>query len=572
MTFPRVSFSEWRAQAEKELAGAPFERLVYTSPEGIAIQPLYVEATADMRAEGAVPAAPSSSSFRLCMRNDGGAAAIADDAAGGADALWLDGEVPNEIFAHADAERLLFVLNADRGGLTALNAAGIDKKLRRFALTADPVSAVACGYADPLQLQAAVVALGPLAKSVRASFPLGIGVTVSTLAAHSAGADAADEIAYALSTGAAYLAALCEAGLTADAAAKQIAVQMAVGRDTFGELCKLRALRVCWQKLFAAAAAPASSVALLHAVCSSRTLTARDPSVNILRTTTQMFAAILAGADLVTPNGYDQAIGGASALAHRLARNTGLVLYEESHLGRVVDPAGGSYYVESLTEALAREAWSRFRALEGEGGILVALTSGSLGKRYATAWQKWNSLVGRRKEAIIGVSEFVNLDEQPVSETSHVAPARARTRTFAPLLSAHRDAEAFEALRDRVDALRGGPCTVALVTLGPANEYRARAGFATGFFAAAGLRSETRSFAADVSSSAVVCLCGSDERYATEAVEAARALKAAGARRVMLAGRPGALEAALRDADIDDFIYLGCDALPVLTAAVGALA
>src|SRR5262249_28156575 len=154
----------------------------------------------------------------------------------------------------------------------------------------------------------------------------------------------------------------------------------AVGRDTFLELCKVRALRTLWSMLLTGAGAGAipASRTRIHAVCSSRTLTVRDPWVNMLRTTTQMFSAILGGADLVTPSTFDQALGAPSTLGRRVARNTGHILREESMLGRVIDPAGGAYFFETLTDQLAREAWKRFQKLEAEGGIVPALQSGDL--------------------------------------------------------------------------------------------------------------------------------------------------------------------------------------------------
>ncbi len=560
MKFPHVTVADWRAQVEKELAGVPFDKaLVRTSAEGLKIEPLYTEL-----AVTPAPAPAARDPFALCMPYDGDEAGLAEDLAGGAEAIWLRNGDVARVFAHADVRRVLLVVDAASAAEATLDALvraarrhELAPESLRFVLGVDPFGDVTRGAADASALPAALAALGRHGVTVERDHPRAHGVLVSTLPSHLAGADAADELAAALSTGAAYLAALLDAGLTPAAAARQIAVRIAVGRDTFGELCKLRALRVCWGKLCAAVGAPASP--LVHAVASARTATARDPWVNMLRGTTEAFAAILGGADLVTPLAYDEAVGPPSPLSRRVARNTALVLREESQLGRVIDPAGGSYYLETLTDALARQAWHRFRAIEADGGLLALLADGRWRARLDAAWQARRDAVAKRKEPIVGVSEFANLDEKKLP--------RAHTST-----ATHRDAEELEALRDRADALAaaGRLPTVALVTLGPATEHRARLGYASAFFAIGGLRSQAST--ATEGAAPIACLCGSDERYATEAADAARALKAAGAARVLLAGRPGALEATLRDAGVDGFLYVGCDIAATLGEILGASA
>ncbi len=541
--------ADWRALIEKELPGAPFasaadaqrafeKALVYRTAEGLSVQPLYTEASSTV-------AARASGSFGICMRHERlDPTLLADDLASGADALWLAGEVgPAELDAVCRSEagpeagpeagRIRWLLD---GGPSVLN--NLD------GLRAS--GARVCLGLDPLTLRDLVIE--PL---MHAESP---ALLVSTLPYHAAGADAADELACALSMGVAYLRRLDNIGVERATALAQIAVRVAVGRDTFAELCKLRALRVCWAKLCAAVDAP-PVLPLLHAVSSSRTLTARDPWVNLLRVSTQLFAAILGGADLVTPAPFDAALGDTDARrqAHRIARNTGLVLREESDLGRVADAAGGAYYFESFTDALAREAWTRFTAMERDGGIVAVEANGTLRARLAAAWSLRAGAIAKRKEPITGVSEFANLDELRPRVSSPPLPSTG--------LPAHRDAEAFEALRDRAETLRDAG--VHLVTLGPPAEHRARLAFASALLATGGLRAQL--------DSAVVCLCGSDERYAVEAGSAAHAAKAQGATRVLLAGRPGALEAELRSAGVDDFIYVGCDAVAVLSAVQRAL-
>lgn len=513
MTFPRVTAADWRAQVKNELAGASFEKtLVFKTAEGLSIAPLYTEAPRTHVIGASAP-------FRICMRHEPGAVAadLAADLENGAEGLWLDAAS----LAHVQARDAFFVID----GTLPANA----RTDLRFALL---------GATEQ-------------AKRVSEKYPDGIAAMVSTLRYHDAGADSADELAFALSTGAAYLEAMIAGGLTPAAAGKQLAVQISVGRDTFAELCKVRALRVCWQKLLAAAKAEAGRT-LVHAVCSSRTLTQRDPWVNMLRTSTQVFAAVLGGADLVTPTAFDRALGPPSALAHRIARNTGLVLREESSLGRVSDPAAGSYYLETFTDDLAREAWKRFQALEKEGGMEALRSSGKLQARLDASWKARLELLAKRRAPVLGVSEFANLDEKLPS-----VPTAVTTM-------GHRDSEEFELLRLRVEQGSStllGQNGVALVTLGSLAESRARVGFATGFFAAGGIRSRETT---TNEQAAIVCLCGTDERYAEEAVSRVKALRAAGCQKVLLAGKPGALESALRAAGVDAFVFVGCDVIATL--------
>lgn len=517
MTFPTPRLEDWRALVDKELAGRPFDKvLVHKLVEGLAVDPLYVAAPVE-----ATAARIAHAGFRICIAGDD-VAELAD----GADALWTKSAA---LLDETDALLVFDDLPVD-----AL------KTDRRVLLGHDPID------------RGAAVTF-PDAKELVARAPSAVLATVSTLAYHEAGADAADEIEVALSTGAAYLGALVDAGLVPDEAARQVSLRVAVGRDTFVELAKLRALRVCWQKLLAAFGA--SGQPIVHAVASRRTLSGRDPWVNMLRVTTQVFAAAVGGADLVTPQAFDAALGEPSALGRRVARNTGLVLREESFLGRIGDASGGSYYFESLTDALAREGWKRFQQMEKAGGIAKLRADGTVAKRLEDAWHDRLRLIATRRTPLLGVSEFANLDEQLPA----VAPATV-TKGDLPV---HRDTEAFEALRTRADATRP---EALLLTVGTFAESRGRVGFATSFLAAGGIRAKESS---EVQKTDIAIVCGTDERYATDAVATVKALKEAGARRVLLAGKPGALEASLKEAGLDGSIFVGCDALATLADLLG---
>jgi methylmalonyl-CoA mutase len=554
----------WRALVDKELAGAPFDRLVQRTAEGIAIEPLYAERPDDPPPPGAAPFVRGATPvpFQICVRIEPGAD-VAGEIDGGAEALWCRAD-DRAAIALARARGLVAVVDpappGDPRAPTADRGADADRDVGADA-DAAPRTAARGGLWSASDWIAEVVAerlppdrldgRWPISAAVKDAIARGPGAAggrclrVTTLPFHDAGADAADELALGLSSLVATLRRLDHDGVDLARAARLAWAQVAIGRDTFGELCKLRALRVVWHKVLAAAGVPDGGLDAIHAVCSARTLSQRDPWVNMLRVTTQVFAAALGGAQLVTPLPFDAAFAAPSPLGQRVARNTALVLREESQLGRVLDAGGGSYYLETRTDELARAAWSRFTAIEREGGIVHLLRTGTLRARLDAAWAQRAAAIARRKEPVLGVSEFANLREQ--------LPG-----TPVALPGVHRDAEAFEALRARVES---APRDVALVQLGPPAEHRARSGFAEGLFAVAGLCAVPREIGPGLD---VACLCGSDDRYRAEAAGAARALRSAGARRVVLAGRPGALEAELRGAGVDAFIHVGCDLLATL--------
>jgi methylmalonyl-CoA mutase len=563
--------ASWRALVDKELAGAPFDKLIHTTAEGIALQPLYTEWSGDAGVPGAAPfvrgstAAGDAQPARVCTRV-GGAAEIADDVEGGADVLWLDitdaATFDATLAAAIGANRELLV-ETDRAPAEAVGALGAASggALARVVAN-DPITRAARGRlaADHIATELDAIA--------RCEAPAGLRYArVSSVPFHDAGADAADELALLLSSGVAVLRAFDATGRTVIAANAALAMQVAIGRDTFGEICKLRALRTCWHRILAAAGAPASAPPPVHAVGSTRAQSQRDPWVNMLRTTTQVFAAMIGGAAWVTPAPFDATLSAPSALGRRVARNTALVLRDESHLGHVVDAAGGSYYIEARTDALAREAWTRFQAIEKEGGVVALLASGALHARLAASWKTRAAAVARRKEPVLGVSEFANLDEKLPAPTTAAETEAASGSIRA--LPRHRDAEGFEALRARVESAPDRD--IALLTLGPPAEFRGRAGYAATLLSIIGLR--TRESAAPVAADIgghtdIAVICGSDERYATEAADAARALRAAGVRKIVLAGRPGALEPDLRAAGVDAFVFVGADVLTTLTELV----
>ncbi|HEY2791290.1 MAG TPA: methylmalonyl-CoA mutase family protein, partial [Micromonosporaceae bacterium] len=323
---------------------------------------------------------------------------------------------------------------------------------------------------------------------------------------------------------------------------------------------KLRAARRMWARVAEMCGAAEAGGQRQHAVTSAAMMTGRDPWVNLLRGTIAAFAAGVGGADAVTVLPYDHALGRPDASSRRLARNTQLLLIEESHTARVLDPAGGSWYVERYTDDLARAAWDWFTAIEAAGGLTAALGSGMIADRLAATWQQREANLAHRRDPITGVSEFPNLGERLQSRRPATAPAGGG-------LPRHRYAEAYERLRERADAADQRP-TVVLATLGSQAAAGPRVTFATNLFAAGGIAVSTvdgtdPAALADTEP-VVACLCGPDKAYAEGAETAAAALRAAGATRIWLAGRgdyPG----------VDGYVFAGCDAVAALTTTLGDL-
>ncbi|GAA4838331.1 methylmalonyl-CoA mutase family protein [Saccharopolyspora rosea] len=424
--------------------------------------------------------------------------------------------------------------------------------------------------ADPLSQQARTGRAGDREAAVRlalrctAEFPGLRALVADGLPYHDAGGSDAQELGCALAAGTTYLRWLVDAGADVDTAAGQLEFRYAATADQFLTIAKLRAARRLWEQVTrTCGVAEPGRAQVQHAVTSEPMLTRRDPWVNMLRTTIATFAAGTGGAQAVTTLPFDAAIGLPDSFARRIARNTQSLLLEESHLAQVIDPAGGSWYVESLTDELARAAWGWFQEIEAAGGLPAALESGLVAERLAETWQRRRDAVAHRTDAITGVSEFPNLDEPPLQR----APAPERPAGGLPR---HRHAEDFEALRDAADehlAAIGERPTVFLATLGPLAVYTARESFTRNLLAAggvaatdAGATESTEDVLAAYSGEPVVCLCSGDEIYAERAAGTARALKRAGAQYVLLAGKP-----AEPPEGVDAFVHTGCDARAVLT-------
>ncbi len=598
---PLATRETWLKLVDGVLKGGDFEKkLVSSSADGLRIAPLYEKASGRSPVAGRAPGAAWTVVQRVDHPDAKEANALAlEDLENGATGLSLVfadaptafgfGLEPTEaavaaaldgVFLDAGVEIAL-----DAGTRTRdvariltdqLKARGVNPADTRIRFGFDPLGGLATGG----RLRDGWESVAPnFAKAVRERVDLGF--TAPIVAAdgrivHAAGGSEAQELAFALSSAVAYLRALEASGLALDAARNVIEFRMAADADQFLTIAKFRALRTLWARVEAACGLEPKP-AFIAAETAWRMMTRRDPWVNLLRQTVAVFAAGVAGANAVTVLPFTQAIGLPDAFARRIARNTQLVLLEESNLAKVTDPAAGSGGLETLTDELAAAAWALFQAIEKEGGLAAALGSGMLQAKVAETRAARDKAVARRKDAVTGTSEFPDVKEAPVAV---LKPRAAETAAAGNLLSPLRVSAPFEALRDAADAASPKP-VVFLASLGTVAAFTARAMFAKNFFEAGGIAALANDgFAKDAgtdipamiaafkaSGAPVACLCSSDELYAAEAAEAAAALVAAGAKRVWLAGRPGDLEAALKAAGVHAFVFAGCDVLATLREA-----
>ncbi|GAB4585909.1 methylmalonyl-CoA mutase small subunit [Nocardia sp. IFM 10818] len=450
-------------------------------------------------------------------------------------------------------------------GYTAENRKDI-----RVQLGATPLTSLFAGT-SAIDLDAAIA----LAQQAVARPETVRAITVCGVAFHNAGASDAQELGAAVAAGLAYLRALTDAGADIVDALEQLEFRFAATDDQFETIAKFRAARRLWARVAQVCGAPDYGNAPQHAMTSPAMMTQRDPWVNMLRTTLAAFGAGVGGADIVTVLPFDNALpagelGVSQAFSERMARNTQLLLLEESHLGHVQDPGAGSWYVESLTDALAAKAWEFMQELEAVGGYLAALESGLLAERIAETKTKRDSDVAHRKTAVTGVNEFPNLAEEPLSEAARLA---------SPVSSY---GAAFEALRNRSDAYlvaHGARPKALLVPLGPVSEHNVRVTFTANLLASGGIESINPGAlvgagigaAATESGAALAVLCGSDARYGSDAGAAVAALREAGVTTVLLAGPEKAVADLTGAQRPDGFLTARMDAVTALSGLLEKL-
>jgi len=599
--FPPVSPEQWRALVEQDLKGAPFERrLVTHTYEGIEIQPLYTRKawndTPDRSGfsglppftRGARPLGNTATGWAIEPEHsfpdvDRTNAAILDDLEHGANAIILrfdrcartgldpgdpaaadlvgrDGAMIynvddlDQALKGVRPEMISISLEAGTGfrAAAALLIAlwerrGIRPEQARGAFNADPLATLVRAGWLPVPLDDAIARMVDLARWTDQHLPNVTSVRVRTATYHNAGATAVQDLAFSMATAIEYLRAMTAAGMSVNAAARQFLFSYNTGCHFFLAIAKLRAARKLWARVIEACGGDTDAQRMrMTARTSRRVMTRRDPWVNLLRNTVCCFAGAVGGAESINSRPFDAAVGLPDAFSRRIARNTQVILQEETHLHRTIDPAGGSWFIESLTDELATKAWSLLQEIERRGGMQPAVLSGWVVRQIDEAFTPRRKNLARRKDAITGVSEFPDLGERPLprqpldfatlrdgavarlnqkaaqqageelrrtiaqhgASGDAVMPAlieaarhgatiggiyaaltqKAERLDITPL-AAHRFAESFEALRDASDAWlarTGRRPAVFLANLGPIAHHTARATYARNFFRAGG--------------------------------------------------------------------------------------
>ncbi|MEP6839906.1 MAG: methylmalonyl-CoA mutase family protein, partial [Bradyrhizobium sp.] len=384
-----------------------------------------------------------------------------------------------------------------------------------------------------------------------------------------------------LACGVAYLRAIEASGVPLENAQGMVYARLAADADEFLTLAKFRALRLLWARIEQASGLTPKPL-FIAADTAWRMLTQRDPYVNMLRATMATFSAGLGGANAITVLPHTLALGLPDPFARRAARNTQLVLLEESNLAKVSDPAAGSGGIETLTKQLCEAAWVLFQEIEKAGGLFASLEQNLIQQKVAATRAVREANIAKRRDVLTGASEFPNLHEANVAVLDArpvVLPPYGEAKIKFDGMPPMRLAVPFEALRDKSDSKlksAGARPKIFLANLGTAADFTARAAFAKSFFETGGIEAvDTEGFADPAALAAafkasgadVACLCSSDKAYAEHAAAAAKALQAAGAKHIYLAGRPGEQETALRASGVGDFIFAGGDALAILQEA-----
>lgn len=457
----------------------------------------------------------------------------------------------------------LFIEKAKKDGINLAEVRGSINysPLRSLTLSGSWCSDEATAFANTKEMIEAAAALP--------SFKV---LSVDGTAFHNAGSTTVQELAFALSMGNEYLAKLTDLGVCATSVANAIRFNFAVGASYFMEIAKFRAARLLWSKVLTEyGVAENDAKASIHAETSKWNQTVYDPYVNMLRGTTEAMSAAIAGVDSLTVVPFDASYRNTTEFSDRIARNAQLLLKEESHFDQVVDPSAGSYYIENLTDSIAKAAWALFQQVEEKGGYTAAFAQGFVQSTIKATAQKRDMNIATRRDILLGTNQYPNFAEVAEADVTSEAITRAEAKkgTVAEALAPYRGAMAFEELRYKTDKSGKEPKAF-MFTIGALAMRRARAQFACNFFACAGLRTIDHNGYASVQEGVnaaleakadIVVICSSDDEYATYAPEAYELLK--GKAVFVVAGAP-ACEEELKAKGITNFISVKSNVLETL--------
>ncbi len=604
--FPPVSYETWRAKVDADLKGVPFEKkLVWRTNEGFNVQPMYQrQDIADLKTTDSLP---GEFPYVRGTRNDNN---------------WLTRQ---EILAADATEANKIALDVLQKGINSLGfnikeisedaiaaaLAGIDLEKVEINFSSCPRKAVELAKAlvayvkkngaekkfhgsidfNPFKRAfrhgadvdaASVVAEAKEMLGIVKDVPALRCLAVDSVAFNNAGAYIFQELGYALAWGAEWLTLLTEAGVPADEVASRVKFNMGVSSNYFMELAKFRAARMMWAQIVAQykPAGKDSAKMMAHAITSRFNQTIYDAHVNLLRSQTEAMSAALAGVDSITVTPFDTPYKTPDEFSERIARNQQLLLKEESHLDKVVDPAGGSYYVETLTISIAQEAWKLFLDVEDKGGFVACVNTGEIQAAVNASSVKRHQDMARRKEILLGTNQFPNFNEFAAEKIENggccckkqengSSCGCAAEGEASKALRCERQASDFEALRLATEHAANRP-KVFMLTIGNLAMRLARAQFSSNFFGCAGyeiidnigFNSVQEGIDAAMAKNAdIVVLCSSDDEYAQFAPEAFKALD--GRAEFVVAGAPACTDD-LKALGIENFIHVRSNVLETL--------
>jgi methylmalonyl-CoA mutase len=647
-------YQQWMTRAEKMLKGKTIHSLSKNSYEGVVVKALYTQPGPDLSSHWP-DQAPFHRGWKVLDRRASGwdirplydmgsladvSANIEEDLGRGVRSIWLkidsqdSGEHGLEIRRIADLESVLKSVDLRQTPII------LDCPARAWPLFAALLSLSEKRGMDPSQLSGAVH-FNPIrelaeteslvdrdrafdelstALNIAAAKSLELGlISHSSLVFHRAGANAVQELGLLIASLVETMRELEKRGHNPGEIAKRSTIQVALGRDLFMGIAKIRALRGLWNRVLEACqVAPEDRAADIHSSTSSTTQSRYDPWVNMLRATSEAFAATVAGSDALTVLPFDRGLGQPSSLGRRMASHLQILLEQEAQLGRVADAAGGSWFVEDLTSQLSQQAWAYFQKIEEHGGLRRALTSGHIHKSIRETVQLKEELVNKRKEPIVGISEFairgeellvrerhretattlgerrtISLDWEPLSSEGRLSETQGilegqgfrdiceHLRSGDPEqidgLGVFRYATMWEDLRAVSDAFYkksgGARPLVYLLKIGALAKHKGRAAFAERLLLSGGFETVNGEPGDSVktlvegykrSGTTALVICGSDEQYQETAVVLAAALKVESPVFLGFAGSGGPIKSELEKAGVSHFISLGCPGIEIL--------
>ena len=605
--FSPVSTSQWEEKIRNDLKGADYQKkLIWKTDEGINVKPYY--RAEDLEGLEYLSALPGEKPFVRGVKKDKNdwiirqdiytgdiaeANRLAVDAVSqGAGAVGLNVKV---ITSHKQMQQLLQGIDISKIGINFFSSRSYPLTLELFiyeiahrglegtyitgSLNFDPISYLLLHGDFYQSRQSNMDEAEYLIQTIRKRLPGFRTITINGHLFHNAGATLVQELAFSLASGNEYMANLTSKGLPADTVSASLQFSFGIGSNYFMEIAKLRAARLLWTAVVEQYRPenPESSRMFIHSTTSLWNKTVYDPYVNLLRTTTEGMSAAIGNTDSMSILPFDFPYKDESEISRRIARNQQLILKEEAYLDKIVDPAAGSYYIESLTHSIAMHAWELFQSVEEKGGLIECIRTGFIQDEIERSCRKKDMNIAQRKIVILGTNQYANPLESMSQNIEKLPVSSNDEPSVYKKMRIYRGAHAFEEVRLATEiAVAGGKKkpSVFLLTIGNPAMRKARATFATNFFGCAGYEIiDTAGFktvekgvkAALDSKAEIIVLCSSDEEYATIAPATCTGIKSQNKDvMILVAGYPEVLVDMLKSSGTDDFIHIGTNVLEFL--------